>query len=50
MFFFENALNFMLISEIQQKYRKKSFAFEIKRLKLLREILHIALGILVIGS
>ena len=40
----------MLISEMQQKSQKKSFAFEIKRLKLLREILHIAAEILVIGS
>ena len=30
MFFFENALNFMHISEMQQKIQKKSFASEIK--------------------
>ena len=29
MFFFENALNFMHISEMQQKIQKKSFASEI---------------------
>ena len=29
MFFFENALNFMHISEMQQKIRKMSFAYEI---------------------
>ena len=29
MFFFENALNFMHISEIQQKIRKMFFAYEI---------------------
>ena len=50
MFFFEKALNLMHISGMQWKYQKKSFAFEIKRLKLLREIPHIAAGILVIGS
>ena len=50
MFFFEKALNLMHISGMQWKYQKKSFAFQIKRLKFLREILHIAAGILVIGS
>ena len=29
MFFFENALNFMHISEMQQKIQKKTFASEI---------------------
>ena len=39
----------MHISEMQYKIYKKSFAFE-SRLNLLREIVHIATGILVVGS
>ena len=39
----------MHISEMQEKVHKNSFAFEII-LNLLREIVHIATGILVVGS
>ena len=41
----------MHISEMQEKIQKKSFIFYISwRLNLLREIVHIATGILVVGS
>ena len=50
MFFLENALNFMHISEMHQKIQKKSFASEKISFEIVAEILHIAAGILVIGS
>ena len=37
MFFFENALNFMHISEMQQKIQKLSFASEIMAFKIVSE-------------
>ena len=40
----------MHISEMQLKIYKKSFIFEVMAFELLREIVHIATGIIIMGS
>ena len=41
MFFFQNVLNLMHISEMQETIQKMSFVFEVWRFNFLREIQHV---------